>query len=59
MSPAPSPARPARLKTPFYFNELSEEIDAKICPITGLRREQAYLKAAECSMDLLLSQNDQ
>jgi hypothetical protein len=46
-------------KTPFYFNELSEEINGKISSPGRPRREQPYLKATESSMNLLSSQNDQ
>jgi hypothetical protein len=49
----------ARLKTPFYFNELSGHVNGKICPPSRSLQEQPYLKAAESSMDLLPWQNDQ
>jgi hypothetical protein len=44
-------------KTPFYFNELREQVNEKICTAGGQSREQLCAPGGKPSMALLLSQN--
>jgi hypothetical protein len=46
-------------ETLFYFKELSEKINGKICPYARSGLEQPYPDAADRSMDLPPPQNRQ